>query len=85
MGAVYTRAGGLTNPATGMPRNMVVTAEGVGETYKGIYASVVRIQTARYLLRKPFNLGGGGELVDNMKLSLTRRVWGSARSAYRIG
>ena len=43
MGSIYTRAAGLTNPQTGMPRNMVVTAEGVGEKYKGIYASVDRV------------------------------------------
>ena len=72
MGSVFTRAGGLTNPATGMPRNMVVTAEGVGESYKGIYASVERVSQTGSLPAsyKAFNLGGGGELVDNMKLSL---------------
>ena len=72
MGSVYTRAGGLTNPSTGMPRNMVVTAEGVGEDYKGVYASVDRVSQTGTLpvSYKPFNLGGGGELVDNMKLSL---------------
>ena len=72
MGSVYTRAGGLTNPSTGMPRNMVVTAEGVGEDYKGVYASVDRVSQTGTLPAsyKPFNLGGGGELVDNMELSL---------------
>ena len=72
MGSVYTRAGGLTNPSTGMPRNMVVTAEGVGENYKGVYASVDRVSQTGTLPAsyKPFNLGGGGELVDNMELSL---------------
>ena len=81
MGAVYTRAGGLTNPATGMPRNMVVTAEGVGETYKGIYASVERVSQTGSLPAsyKPFNLGGGGELVDNMKLSLDPSRLGDRR------
>jgi len=72
MGSIYTRAAGLTNPQTGMPRNMVVTAEGVGEKYKGIYASVDRVSQTGVLPAsyKPFNLGGGGELVDNMKLRL---------------
>ena len=72
MGSIYTRAAGLTNPQTGMPRNMVVTAEGVGEKYKGIYASVDRVSQTGALPSsyKPFNLGGGGELVDNMKLRL---------------
>ena len=72
MGSIYTRAAGLTNPQTGMPRNMVVTAEGVGEKYKGIYASVDRVSQTGALPAsyKPFNLGGGGELVDNMKLRL---------------
>ena len=72
MGSIYTRAAGLTNPQTGMPRNMVVTAEGVGEKYKGIYASVDRVSQTGALPAsyKPFNLGGGGELVDNMKLWL---------------
>ena len=81
MGAVYTRAGGRTNPATGMPRNMVVTAEGVGETYKGIYASVERVSQTGSLPAsyKPFNLGGGGELVDNMKLSLDPSRLGDRR------
>ena len=72
MGSIYTRAAGLTNPQTGMPRNMVVTAEGVGEQYKGIYASVDRVSQTGVLPASynPFNLGGGGELVDNMKLRL---------------
>jgi hypothetical protein len=72
MGALYARAAGLSNPETGMPRNALITAAGVGEDFKGIYASVDRVSQVGTLpsAYKPFNLGGGSTLIDNMKLQL---------------
>ena len=70
LGALYARVAGLTDPESGMPRNALVTAQSIGDQYKGLYASVDRVSQTGTLspAYKPFNLGGGGNLIENMKL-----------------
>ncbi|MEC7565973.1 MAG: DUF1501 domain-containing protein, partial [Planctomycetota bacterium] len=66
LGALYARVAGLTDPESGMPRNALVTAQSIGDQYKGLYASVDRVSQTGTLspAYKPFNLGGGGNLIE---------------------
>ncbi len=72
MGAIYSTAAGLSNPQSGMPRNVLVTSAAAGEKYKDLYKSVSRVSQTGTLspAHKPFDLGAGGTLVDNMQLRL---------------
>jgi uncharacterized protein (DUF1501 family) len=72
MGAIYSTAAGLSNPQSGMPRNVLVTSAAAGEKYKDLYKSVSRVSQTGTLspTHKPFDLGAGGTLVDNMRLRL---------------
>jgi len=72
MGALYANAAGLSNPQTGMPRNVLVTSLAIDQKYKELYRSVDRVSQTGTLSPsyKPFDLGAGGELIDNMRLKL---------------
>ena len=72
MGAIYSTAAGLSNPRSGLPRNVLVTAAAAGEKYKDLYKSVSRVSQTGTLspIHKPFDLGAGGTLLDNMTLRL---------------
>jgi len=72
MGALYSRVAGLTNPATGLPRNVVVTSQAVGDQHKGLYRNTDRVSQNGSLARayRPFDPSAGGEVIDNMKLHM---------------
>ncbi|MCP4171722.1 MAG: DUF1501 domain-containing protein [Fuerstiella sp.] len=70
MGALFARVAGLTDPATGMPNNALVTAPGLGPQYKDLYVSVDRVSQTGTLAPayRPFDPSAGGEIIDNMQL-----------------
>ena len=72
MGALYANVAGLSHPQTGMPRNVLVTSLAIDPKYKELYRSVDRVSQTGTLSAsyKPFDLGAGGELIDNMRLKL---------------
>lgn len=72
MGALYSRVSGLTNPGTGLPRNVVVTSQAIGDEHKGLYRNTDRVSQNGSLSRayRPFDPSAGGEVIDNMKLQL---------------
>ena len=72
MGALYANAAGLSHPQTGMPRNVLVTSLAIDPKNKDLYRSVDRVSQTGTLSAsyKPFDLGAGGELIDNMRLKL---------------
>ena len=76
MGSIYSRIAGLTDPQSGMPRNMLVTAHSVGDEFKKkkLYANVGRLSQTGTLpdVYRPFDPSAGGEIVDNMKLRIAR-------------
>jgi len=76
MGSIYSRIAGLTDPGSGMPRNMLVTAHAVGDEYKKkkLYTNVGRLSQTGSLpdVYRPFDPSAGGEIVDNMKLRIAR-------------
>ena len=71
MGALYSRVSGLTNPATGMPNNALVTSRAVGD-FKELYYNANRVSQTGNLpgAYKPFDPSAGGEIVENMKLRI---------------
>ena len=76
MGSIYSRIAGLTDPSSGMPRNMLVTAHAVGDEFKKkkLYTNVGRLSQTGTLpdVYRPFDPSAGGEIVDNMKLRIAR-------------
>lgn len=72
MGALYSRVAGLTNPASGLPRNVVITSQAISDAHKGLYRNTDRVSQNGSLSRtyRPFDPSAGGEVVDNMKLQL---------------
>ena len=72
MGSLYSRVAGLTNPSTGMPHNVVVTSQCISDKHKELYRNTDRVSQNGTLSRsyRPFDPGSGGEIIDNMKLSL---------------
>ena len=74
MGALFARVAGLTDSATGMPNNALVTAPGMGSKYKGLYANIDRVSQTGTLapVYRPFDPTAGGEIIENMQLSVGR-------------
>ena len=72
MGALYSRVAGLTNPATGLPRNVVVTSQAISDAHKGLYRNTDRVSQNGSLARayRPFDPSAGGEVIENMKLQM---------------
>ena len=72
MGALFARVAGLTNPATGLPQNVVVTSQAIGDQHKGLYRNTDRVSQNGTLSRayRPFDPSAGGEVIDNMKLQI---------------
>ena len=70
MGALFASVAGMTNSATGMPNNSLVTARAVGSNYSHLYRYVDRIVQTGTLptAYKPFDPSTGGEIIENMKL-----------------
>jgi hypothetical protein len=87
MGSIYSRIAGLTDPQSGMPRNMLVTAHAVGDEYKKkkLYTNVGRLSQTGTLptVFRPFDPSAGGEIVDNMKLQIARNRLGDRRGLLR--
>ena len=75
MGALFARVAGLTNSATGMPNNALITPRAIGPQYKDLYASVDRVSQTGSLPRayRPFDLSAGGEIIDNMRLHMKHK------------
>ena len=74
MGALYSRVSGLTNPNSGIPRNTLITPSAVDNKYKELYHNRDRVSETGSLpsAYKPFDPSAGGQIVDNMKLHLSR-------------
>lgn len=76
MGALYSRIAGLTDPASGMPRNTLVTAHTVGEKYKQqkLYTNTGRLSQTGTLpdVYRPFDPSAGGQVIENMQLKIAR-------------
>ena len=72
MGALFARVAGLTNPATGLPQNVVVTSQAISDQHKGLYRNTDRVSQNGTLSRayRPFDPSAGGEVIDNMKLQI---------------
>ncbi|MCH9653654.1 MAG: DUF1501 domain-containing protein [Planctomycetes bacterium] len=72
MGALYASVAGLADPDTGIPQNVLVTPSVVGSQYKKLYHNVGRVSQTGSLssVFKPFDSSAGGEVLDNMKLTL---------------
>ncbi len=85
MGALYGRVAGLTDPVTGLPRNVLVTAQALGERYKELYKNTERVSQTGTLAPsyRPLDLSSGSEIVDNMRLRIDRRRFHDFR--YLVG
>lgn len=70
MGSLFSRVAGLTNPATGMPSNALITSHAMGEQYKDLYQNVDRVSQTGTLGSAycPFDLSAGGEIIENLQL-----------------
>ena len=73
MGSLYARLGGNNNPASGIPRNVLLLPTSAGEPYKDL----IRKGPERFsnvgdlnLSYAPFDPSAGGEVVENMELRL---------------
>lgn len=82
MGAMFAQVAGLTDSATGMPNNALVTAPGMGPKYKGLYANIDRVSQTGTLapVYRPFDPSAGGEIIENMQLSVGRNRLDDRRS-----
>jgi hypothetical protein len=85
LGALYARVAGLTDPDTGMPLNALVTPSAVGSQYKSLYHNVGRVSQTGTLssVFKPFDPSAGGEIIDNMRLTLNGKRLADRRSLLR--
>jgi len=72
MGSIYGRVAGLTNPATGIPNNTVITPGCIGSRYRNLGAQLERITPTGTLPTAfaPFDPSAGGEIIENMKLRI---------------
>ncbi len=72
MGSLYSRAAGTTNPVTGIPNNVVISPPCIGEKYKQFGGKVDRVSGTGTLspAYKVFNPASGGQVLNNMKLSM---------------
>ena len=70
MGVLFASVAGLTNPATGMPQNVLITPGAVGKQYKELYASPDRVSQTGKLspVYKPIDPSAGSEIIENMRL-----------------
>ena len=85
MGALYARVAGLSNASTGLPRNVLVTAASLGESYRGLYAGVSRVSQTGTLppSYRPLDPSAGSEIISNMELRVERTRLGERR--YLLG
>ncbi len=74
MGSLYARLAGANNPRTGMPSNTMLFPGSVGEQYKNLYRQADRIGDVGDLgtAYRAFDPSAGGQVVDNMKLKVSR-------------
>jgi uncharacterized protein (DUF1501 family) len=89
MGSIYARAAGSTHLTTGMPNNAIILPEAVdpGIQLGGPSGAFTLQQTLRYLASAgglgtpyaPFNPSGGGQLLSNLQLRLTRQEFDDRR------
>ena len=81
MGALYARVAGLSDAGSGLPRNVLVTAASVGETYRNLYAGVSRVSQTGTLpaAYRPLDPSAGTEIIDNMSLRVDRSRLGDRR------
>ncbi len=72
MGALYSRVAGLTNPETGLPRNIVVTSQCIDQEHGKLYRNTDRVSKNGTLppAYRPFDPSAGGEILENMTLQL---------------
>jgi hypothetical protein len=72
MGSLFSRIAGLTNAATGVPNNVLVTARAMGPEYKELYYNADRVSQTGSLpaAYRSFDPSAGSELVRNMQLRM---------------
>ena len=72
MGSLFARIAGTNSKQTGMPFNAVLTPPAVGDEYKGLGAQTSRVTGTGTLSSSlaPFDPSAGGEVVQNMRLTL---------------
>jgi uncharacterized protein (DUF1501 family) len=89
MGSLYSRAAGSLNPDTGIPTNSIILPETIDPDIKlGTPSGAFTYnQTRRYFCTpgklgsefQPFDPAGGGQLMDNLKLSVPRKRFDDRR------
>lgn len=72
MGTLYSRVAGISDPISGIPNNLVITPPAVGDQYKGLGSNPDRVTSVGALpsAYKTFDPSSGGQVIDNMKMSL---------------
>ena len=72
MGSLYGRAAGTTNPATGIPSNIIIAPPAVGEEYKNFGRNPERVAGVGTLspAYKVFDPSSGGQIMKNMQVNL---------------
>ncbi len=72
MGSLYSRVAGVSNPASGIPNNVVLPPPAVGEKFKSLGAQTGRVIGTGTLspAYKAFDPSAGGEIISNMQLKL---------------
>ena len=85
MGTLYSRVAGLTNAATGIPHNVLVTARAMGPEFREFYGYTDAVTqtgsvSAAY---RPFDPSAGNHLIENMKLSIELDRWDARRGLLR--
>jgi uncharacterized protein (DUF1501 family) len=82
LGSLFARLAGTNHPTTGMPRNVIINPDAIGDQYKGLYKQVDRIGYVGDLGNSyaPFDPAGGGEIKANMTLRLPRERFDDRRS-----
>jgi len=89
MGSLYSRAAGSLNPDTGIPTNSIILPETIDPDIKlGTPSGAFTYnQTRRYFCTpgklgsefQPFDPAGGGQLMENLKLSVPRKRFDDRR------
>ena len=89
MGSMYARLAGALHPKTNLPNNVLILPEAIDSTLKlgrpsgaftfdqtmGYFANAGSVGPAY----KPFNPGGGGNLIDNLTLNMPRERFDDRR------
>ena len=72
MGSLMAQVTGISHPQSGLPQNVVLTPQAVGEQYSKLFAARDRVTQIGSLdtAYKPFDPSAGGEILQNMELRI---------------